>query len=144
MKFIRFLFALLVSFSSLTVYGQTLRIQVLSGRNGKPVAHEHVNLFRTSEPFSDITGRRFTPGWTTDANGFISVSDIASDVHSVHISVDWHRPCSKVVPDFLLDEVMFKGLVSENACKPRIHAAAVPGTLIFFVRDETFFEKMAH
>ncbi|WP_433984443.1 hypothetical protein RBB78_06045 [Tunturiibacter empetritectus] len=45
---------------------------------------------------------------------------------------------------FSLAEIFSKGIVSENSCKAKVRRPAEPGTLILFVRDETFFEKMAH
>jgi hypothetical protein len=43
-----------------------------------------------------------------------------------------------------LQEIFATGVVSENACKPKIERSVTPGTLVLFVREETFFEKMAH
>ena len=75
----------------------------------------------------------------------IATSDIAPDVHSFYVAVDWHRQCAKKNPTaFSLQEVFAKGIVSENTCKPKLQRSVSPGTLILFVRDETFFEKMAH
>jgi hypothetical protein len=36
---------------------QTLRVQILNGKTGKPVANEHVNLFRAGD-FGDLAGDR--------------------------------------------------------------------------------------
>jgi hypothetical protein len=130
-----------------TTNAETLRIQILNGKTGKPVAHEHVNVFRTGE-FGDLTGNRNVAGFTTDTDGVFTTSDIRSDIHSFLVSVDWHRQCVKnnKVNNVAcsLQEIFTKGVVSENACKPKLERSATPGTLILFVRDETFFEKMAH
>jgi hypothetical protein len=126
---------------------QTLRVQILNGRNGKPVANEHVNLFRTGD-FGDLAGDRNVRGFNTDADGAIATSDIAPDIHSFLVSVDWHRQCTenkKLNPiAFSLQEIFAKGIVSKNTCKPKVKRTAEPGTLILFVRDETLSEKMAH
>jgi hypothetical protein len=126
---------------------QTLRVKILYGKSGKPVVNEHVNLFRAGN-FGDLAGNRDVRGFETDADGVITTSDIAPDVRSFLVSVDWHRQCTeneKVnhIP-FSLSEIFSKGIVSENSCKAKVKRAAAPGTLILFVRDETFFEKMAH
>ena len=130
-----------------TATAETLRIQILNGKSGKPVANEHVNVFRTGD-FGDLTGNRNVAGFTTDADGVFTTSDIRSDIHSFLVSVDWHRQCSKNDKvnnvAFSLHEVFTKGVVSENTYKPKLERTATPGTLILFVRDETFFEKMAH
>jgi 5-hydroxyisourate hydrolase-like protein (transthyretin family) len=126
---------------------QTLRVQILNGKNGKPVANEHVNLFRTGD-FGDLAGDRNVRGFKTDADGVIATSDISSDIHSFFVSVDWHRQCNENEKvnrtAFSLSEVFSKGIVSKNSCKAKVQRPAEPGTLILFVRDETFFEKMAH
>jgi hypothetical protein len=123
---------------------QMLRVQVLDGKTGKPVANEHVNLFR-SGGFGDLAGNRGVAGFTTDANGIVTTSEIAPEVHALFVSVDWHRQCVRKNPvEFPLHEIFTKGVVSENACKPKLERTATPGTLILFVRNETFFEKMAH
>jgi hypothetical protein len=123
---------------------QTLRVQVLNGKTGKPVENEHVNLFRGEGSFADLSGNTDVAGFVTDARGIISTSKIDSTSRTVWVSVDWHRYCSGAKPVFTLSQIFSAGIVSANACKPRIRAVAEPGTLIFFVRDETFFEKMAH
>jgi hypothetical protein len=121
-----------------------LRILILNGKNGKPVANEHVNIFRAGD-FGDLSGNRNVAGFNTDVNGIVTTSDIAPDVHAFYVSVDWHRQCTKKNPTtFSLQEVFTKGIVSENTCKPKLVRSASPGTLVLFVRDETFFEKMAH
>jgi hypothetical protein len=119
---------------------QTFRVQILDGKTGKPVANEHVNLFRPGE-----SGANWHIGeFNTDANGILTVSPIAPKTDSFTVAVDWHRPCAKSYAKFLLEDIFSKGVVSENSCKTRVERRAEPGTLILFVRDETFFEKMAH
>jgi hypothetical protein len=119
---------------------ETLRIQILNGKTGNPVANEHINLFRPGE-----SGANWHIGeFNTDANGVFTFSQVAAKTDSFTIAVDWHRPCAKSYAKFSLEDIVSKGLVSENTCKPKLVRIAEPGTLILFVRDETFFEKMAH
>lgn len=122
---------------------QTLRVQIIDGKTGKPVIHEHVNFFKNGN-FADLAGRRDVHGFMTDDDGVITMSDIAVDTQTFGVSVDWHRACSKNYQWFSLQQIFSTGLVSENSCKSKIKRNAGPGTLIFFVRNETFFEKMAH
>ena len=133
--------------STLIGDAQVLRVQILNGKNGKPVANEHVNLFRTGN-FGDLAGDRNVRGFKTDADGVITTSDISPDIHSFLVSVDWHRQCNENEKvnriAFSLPEILSKGVLSENSCKAKLRRSAEPGTLILFVRDETFFEKMAH
>jgi hypothetical protein len=129
--------------STLITNAQPLRVQILNGKNGKPVANEHVNVFRTGD-FGDLAGNRDHREFNTDANGIFTVSQIAPETNSFTVAVDWHRPCAKTYAKFSLHEIFSKGLVSQNSCKPKLERSATPGTLILFVREETFFEKMAH
>jgi len=133
-----FLFA-----STLIANAQTLRVQILNGKNGKPVANEHVNLFRTGK-FGDLAGNRDVGGFKTDADGVFTVSQIAPETDSFTVSVDWHRSCANSYATFSLREIFSKVVASENSCKPKLEQSAMPGTLVLFVSDETFFEKMAH
>jgi 5-hydroxyisourate hydrolase-like protein (transthyretin family) len=80
--------------STVITNAQTLRVQILNGKTGKPVVNEHVNLFRTGE-FGDLTGDRNVRELTTDADGIITSSDFAPDTQSFYVSVDWHRQCTK-------------------------------------------------
>ena len=74
---------LILLFASASITNaQTLRVQVLNGKSGKPLANEHVNLFRTGD-FGDLAGNRGVAGFTTDANGIITTSEIASEVHAL-------------------------------------------------------------
>jgi hypothetical protein len=140
----RFIFAAAAICTLNLANAQTLRIQVLYGKTGKPVANEHVNIFR-GEGFGDLAENKGVRGFNTDADGVITTSDIAQDVHAFYVFVDWHRQCSRTIQvKFPLDQVFEKGVVSENTCKPKLQRTAEPGTLILFVRDETLFEKMAH
>ena len=134
-----------VFFFAFAASAQTLRIQMLDGKTGRPVANEHVNLYRGSDS-KDLTGNSFIRNFVTDRDGVITTTDIDRDTKTVGVAVSWHRPCLKEFrwQWFSLSEVFSSGLVSENSCKPTVEKVAPPGTLIFFVREETFFEKMAH
>jgi hypothetical protein len=136
------LFAIAVIFFTSVATAQTLRIQILDGRTGKPIAQEHVNLFRNGTVGADGLNRNGW-GYTTDNKGLLTIPTVAPDTKSVAVYVDWHHPCSKVIAWFPVNKVLSDGVVSENTCKPKLESSPVPGTLIFFVRDETFFEKMA-
>ena len=131
---------ILLFVSAVITDAQMLRVQVLNGKTGNPIANEHINLFRPGE-----SGANWHIGeFNTDANGVFTFSQVVAKTDSFTIAVDWHRPCAKSYAKFSLQDIVSKGLVSENTCKPKLVRIAEPGTLILFVRDETFFEKMAH
>ncbi len=123
--------------------GNTLRIQILSGKNGRPVTSVHVTLLRKDGLALD--GSRAIKWVATDDEGSISVPSPDPAVADVYISVALHRPCSKTGRhNFELARVRASGVVSENSCSPRIKLFPQAGTLVFFVRDETFLERLHH
>jgi hypothetical protein len=122
----------------------TLRVQILNGRTGRPVTDVHLRLFRDVHA-SAFNGAKDNKGETTDGEGYAPIPNVDAAVSSVFIAVDLHRACSKTDKhDFPLAKVRVAGVVSENYCKPRITMYPQPGTLIFYVRDLTFMEKMRH
>jgi len=71
------------------------------------------------------------------------VDPIVAPHEEIRGTVDLHHACSKTDKhDFSLEKVRVTGVVSANSCKPRITMYPQPGTLIFYVRDLTFFERM--
>jgi hypothetical protein len=133
-----FLFA-----STLATRAQTLRVEILNGKTGKPVANEHVNMFLGRDS-GNLAGNRDIGEFNTDADGIFTVSQFAPATRSFDVYVNWHKPCATKLTTFSLPEIFSKGIVSENSCNAKVGRTAEPGTLILFVRDETFFEKMSH
>jgi hypothetical protein len=118
-----------------------LRLQLLNGRTGRPVAHQRLMLLaKDGKPFDGV-GKE---GVTTDGEGYAPIPNVdATIVPDVLVAVEQHRPCSKAGKHvFSLIGVRARGVVSENSCKPRITMFPVAGTLVYFVRDETFLERM--
>jgi hypothetical protein len=134
--------AVLIAFAS-AAGAQTLRVQVLDGKTGKPVANEHINLF-ANDDLGDTRGNRNGWGYNTDQSGIFVMSDLTPEIKSFTVYVDWHQPCAKVRQWFDPEKVLAAGVLSDNTCKPSFESKAAPGTLLLFVRPETFFEKMAH
>jgi hypothetical protein len=119
-----------------------LRVQILNGRTGRPVTNIRLRLFRDAH-LTAFSGAHDDKGETTDGEGYASIPNVDAAVGSVFIAVDLHRACSKTDKhEFSLAKVRVAGEVSENSCKPRITMYPQPGTLIFYVRDLTFLEKM--
>lgn len=118
-----------------------LRLQVLNGRTGKPVAHQKVVVMA-----GESSARRKTVKLVdvaTDGEGYVSLPDAASQVERLHVYVEAYRSCSKAeVNSFELAKVAASGVVSENACRSRISLYPQPGNLVFFVRPETWLERM--
>lgn len=133
---------LYASFHATAQDATTLRVQILSGKTGRPVTNVHLRLFRDAH-LAAFSGAHDDKGETTDGEGYAPIPNVDATVGSVFIAVDLHRPCSKTDKhDFSLVKVRVAGVVSENSCKPRISMYPQPGTLIFYVRDLTLMEKM--
>ncbi len=118
----------------------TLRIQLLSGKTGRPVANQRLTLTRGDGKSLDGSPRnRFA---TTDGEGYAAIPNLDATVGNVLVAVDFFKPCSKTGKRaFSLVAVRASGVVSENVCRPRITVFPQAGTLIFFVRPETWLEK---
>jgi hypothetical protein len=125
---------------SWSMSAQTLKIKVLEGKSGKPLANQRVVLM--GEP--DSGASRQIGDFHTQADGMFTVSLTDQKARSLRVYVEWHHPCAKGSVAFSLKEIDSIGVVSENSCNAKVGGTATPGTLILFVRDETFFEKMAH
>ena len=116
-----------------------LRVQILNGKTGRPVTNQHLRMFRKDGKAIDGKGE------TTDGEGYAAIPNVDVAIADIFIAVDAHLPCSKTGKhDFSLAKVRVSGVVSENVCRPRITMYPQAGTLIFYVRDETFIEKMRH
>jgi hypothetical protein len=114
-----------------------LRVQILNGKTGRPVTNQHLRMFRKDGKAIDGKGE------TTDGEGYAAIPNVDAAIAEIFIAVDTHLPCSKTGKhDFSLAKVRVSGVVSENVCRPRITMYPQAGTLIFYVRDETFIEKM--
>jgi hypothetical protein len=117
----------------------TLRVQILNGKTGRPVTSQHLRMFRKDGKAIDGKGE------TTDGEGYAAIPNVDVAIADIFIAVDAHLPCSKTGKhDFSLAKVRVSGVVSENVCRPRITMYPQAGTLIFYVREETFIEKMRH
>ncbi len=118
-----------------------LRVQILDGKTGRPVENQHLLLQR--EDGRPLGSDGASKAVTTDGEGYASVPNVDPSIPAVFILVESHRPCSKAQRhDFSLLKVRTSGVVSENSCRPRITLFPQAGTLIFFVRPETFFERL--
>jgi hypothetical protein len=93
---------------------------------------------------SDLVAIRRIGDFHTAVDGIVTVSITDPHADSLDVYVEWHHPCAKKRVAFSLQEIISTGVVSENSCNSKLKRSSIPGTLILFVRDETFFEKMAH
>ena len=119
-----------------TVSAETIRIRVLNGHNGKPVAHEKVSLY--------IRGEKGALDYITDINGTFTVNLDPST--ALLPSTEWWITCRTVNPTaphlFSVDSIHNEGATDENNCG-KAKSEIIRGTLTIFARKASFFENMA-
>jgi hypothetical protein len=119
----------------------TLRVQILNGKTGRPVVNQKIIVVADDGVAKDAA--RHLGAMKTDGEGYVSVPDVSAPLVNVQVFVEAHQPCSKTGRrSFSLVKLRTSGVVSENSCRPRITLFPQAGTLVFFVRDDTFFERM--
>ena len=117
----------------------SLRIQILSGKTGRPITNQHI-LLTTAD-------KKLHNDQKTDGEGYATLPGnvLPETITTLQVFVDLHVPCSKTaVRTFSVAAARAKGIVSDNSCSSRIKLFPQAGTLVFFVRDETFFERIRH
>ena len=119
----------------------TLRVQILNGKTGRPLVNQKIVLMTKTGPPAEAAQRLASE--VTDGEGYAALPAVNDPAAAVLVYVEAHQPCSKTAKrSFAPTKVRVTGIVSENSCKTRISMYPQPGTLIFFVRPETFLEKM--
>jgi hypothetical protein len=119
---------------------QTLKVQVFDGKNGMPLANQRVVLMGDS----DSGGIRQVGDFHTQSDGTFQVSSTTQRIRSLDAYVEGRHLCSNNPAKFSFQQIISTGVVSENSCKSKLQQRVQPRTLVLYVRDETFFEKMAH
>lgn len=118
-------------------------IQVIDGRTGKPLMHQHILVFggKTEE---EATEHQSHYELTTDDQGLADLS-IVKKFQWVQVWVDWHILCQnkELKKNFSIAEISTTGLNSINTCSSR-SVTKIPGRLTIYVRPEHFWEKMKH
>jgi hypothetical protein len=131
-------------FSTLALQAQVIRIKVVNGKNGKPVANLDI-MFNTE-----------IPAWSpyslfTDRNGEVAVKVGSFTKMVVFTPSMKYRPCLKPTikghapstPSYSVADILSKGISMENSCgKRRVDAA--PGEIVYFVRPWTFWETLTY
>jgi hypothetical protein len=129
-----------ISYAQSEQRGQ-IRICLINGRSGQPVSNNHLLVRGALDKSGD--GSKVNIGVNTDKDGYVTVSLPTQNLSAIEIWTEWYQPCSKT-RTFPVEQLLHFGIVSENSCKPKITQPPAQGTLIFYIRPETFFEKMAH
>jgi len=158
------LFLLLTTFAA-HLAAQTLTIKLVDGRNGRPMAQSHVNVWVGNE-------RKMAIAVSTDERGIARLR-LTSDVKEVDIPSSRSSDVEPILIDPVLDyddfirinvgyalceaggsnyswlaikQVSTKQLINEGIAMPntcgKAKASPNPGELIIFVRPLNFWEKL--
>lgn len=146
-----------------TARAQEIRIKVLNGRNGRPMAGECVNVWVGSvrgpalliaTNGDGVASLRLTtdnaeenPGHRTSACGGKAVVDpVVGREETIRVTSATGMLCQAHPPDspalvFSVPKVLDSGDASANVCG-NVEASPKPGELIFFERPRSFLEKL--
>jgi len=119
-----------------------ITVQVLDGRNGKPLADQHVLVF-TGLSSNAVKSHAEHTGLTTGKDGVGTLTIFPSETQWLQVFADGRVLC---YPDpnqssFSVSEIMSKGLATPNSCSKLMREPS-PGHFIIFARPASFMEKM--
>jgi hypothetical protein len=119
-----------------------ITVQVLDGRNGKPLKDQHVLVF-TGMSSSAVKSHAQHTGVTTDKDGVGTLMIYPSETQWLQVFTDGRIPCfaDPNQASFSVSEIMSKGLVTPNNCSALVKEAT-PGHFVVFARPAGFLEKM--
>lgn len=119
-----------------------IAVQALDGRNGKPLANQHLLVFVGDSSDAAKSHAEHTD-LTTDKNGIGTLTIHPDQTRWIQIWADGRVLC---YPDpnqssFNVDTIVSKGVVTSNSCSG-VMREPTPGHLIVFARPARFMEKM--
>ncbi|MES2222220.1 MAG: hypothetical protein V4587_14795 [Acidobacteriota bacterium] len=119
-----------------------ITVQVLDGRNGKPLADQHVLVF-TGTSSGAVKSHAEHTGLTTGKDGVGTLTIFPSETQWLQVFTDGRIPCfaDPNQASFSVSEIMSKGLVTPNNCSKLMREPS-PGHFIIFARPAHFMEKM--
>jgi len=119
-----------------------ITVQVLDGRNEKPMADQHVLVFTGLSADAVKTHAQHT-GVTTDTSGIGTLTIYPTETQWLQVFTDGRVPCfpNPNQASFSVSEIMAKGLVTPNDCSAQVQQPS-PGHFVIYARPAHFMEKM--
>src|SRR4051794_26154786 len=96
-----------------------IKIHVVDGKSGKPVANEHVLAFY-GDSAADIRAQTHHQETHTDSAGDAHLSGMKG---FLEVWIDRHRLCEPRVRPFSVDTIQSSGIVALNTCGTATHVA---------------------
>lgn len=120
-----------------------IAIQVIDGRTGKPLMHQHILVFG-GKTEREAEQQQSHYELTTDEKG-LAILSLSKRVQWIQVWVDWNSLCQnkQLKRNFSITEILASGLNSINSCSS-ISLNKIPGRLTIYVRPEHFWENMKH
>jgi hypothetical protein len=117
-------------------------LQLVDGRNGKPLANHRLLVFAGESP-EPLRLHQSQFEVFTDKNGVAALTGLARTAQWIQVWPDWMVLCQHVPnsSSFSVAEILSTGLNTPNTCgsaAPR----PTPGRLVVFARPMHFWEKM--
>jgi hypothetical protein len=132
--------------NTMSLQAQVIRIKVVNGKNGKPVANLEVQ-FTTEIP---------SPPWSppslfTDRDGEIAVKVGSFTRMALYTPSLKYAACLTPAtkghvatsPLYPVSDILSEGISMENNCG-RLRVEATPGEIVYFVRPWTFWETLTY
>lgn len=124
----------LACLSSSATIAQSIIVQLLNGKNGKPIAKAKIDI--------SFDGTRNPLHFTTDSQGEVRFDADGSqsfEVHQIGYATCDEQPYGSKPRDYSIDGILKSGLISANNCG-HIRVQRERGRLVFFVRHGTWTE----
>ncbi len=117
-------------------------VQALDGRNGKPLANQHLLVF-TGISSDAVKSHAEHTGLTTDKDGLGTLTIYPSETQWIQVWADGRVLCqqSPNQNSFSVATIMSKGLATPNTCSALVREPN-PGHFIVFARPAHFTEKI--
>ena len=117
----------------------TITVQLLNGKNGKPITDRNFNIW-IGDTGNVLHG--------TDSQGEINLDVSKAKPRTIRVLPDFRFDCRSNRDfgrgdriEYPLDEILSKGVIGENLCG-KATSRRQPGVLVIFVRPRTLMEKL--
>lgn len=119
-----------------------IAVQALDGRNGKPLADQHLLVF-TGASINAVKSHAEHTGLTTDKDGLGTLTIYPSETQWIQVWADGRILCqdNPNQNSFSVATILSKGLSTPNTCSTLVREST-PGHFIIFARPAHFKEKI--
>ncbi len=119
-----------------------IQVQAVDGRNGKPLAKQHLLVF-TGISSDAVKSHAEHTGLTTNKDGLGTLTIYPAETQWIQVWADGRVLCQSDPNQnsFSVATIMSQGLTTANTCS-RIARVPAPGQLVVFARPAHLMEKI--